>query len=140
MLNGRPESIPWLWLLSPSSSSQHPQRTKVHLHWVWPPPFGQSLASNRSNIISRILTHRVGNLLGKGKAKRAGLAANTSFALTIVYACFARQVQTTSCLPLCSDSDLSSSTMFFVLRHKWAYLFNEDPGKRISTSFLSASC
>ncbi|KAL4068536.1 mate-domain-containing protein [Scleroderma yunnanense] len=51
---------------------------------------------------------RIGNLLGQGKARRAGLVARTSVCMAIAMAGI-------------------WSTLFLVLRNKWAYLFNSDP-------------
>ncbi|KDR72491.1 hypothetical protein GALMADRAFT_252589 [Galerina marginata CBS 339.88] len=51
---------------------------------------------------------RIGNLLGEHKAKRAGVAANTSIVMAFLIACF-------------------SSAMFMIFRHRWAYMFNSDP-------------
>ncbi|KAL6308843.1 mate-domain-containing protein [Sparassis latifolia] len=53
-------------------------------------------------------TVRVGNLLGKGNAKRAGVAANLSIYMSL-------------------GISMVWSTMFLVFRHSWAYLFNDDP-------------
>lgn len=51
---------------------------------------------------------RIGNLLGQGKSRRAGLVANTSLFLAVVMAGV-------------------WSTLFLVFRNKWGYLFNDDP-------------
>ncbi|KAG6860467.1 hypothetical protein C0995_010758 [Termitomyces sp. Mi166 len=51
---------------------------------------------------------RIGNLLGEGNAKRAGIAANISIIMALALS--------TAC-----------STMFIVFKDKWAYLFNGDP-------------
>ncbi|KAG6899440.1 hypothetical protein C0995_005955 [Termitomyces sp. Mi166 len=51
---------------------------------------------------------RIGNLLGEGKAKRAGIASNTSIIMALALSA-------------------ASSTMFVVFKDKWAYLFNSDP-------------
>ncbi|KIM55762.1 hypothetical protein SCLCIDRAFT_30109 [Scleroderma citrinum Foug A] len=51
---------------------------------------------------------RIGNLLGQGKAERAGLVARTSIFMAISMAGI-------------------WSTLFLVFRNKWAYLFNNDP-------------
>ncbi|KAF9459120.1 MATE efflux family protein [Collybia nuda] len=51
---------------------------------------------------------RIGNLLGEGKAQRAGIASNTSILMALVLSA-------------------TSSTMFLVFRNSWAYLFNSDP-------------
>ncbi|CAA7268525.1 unnamed protein product [Cyclocybe aegerita] len=51
---------------------------------------------------------RIGNLLGEQKARRAGVAANTSLVMAFGIAFF-------------------TSTLFLVFRDKWAYLFNDDP-------------
>ncbi|KAF4618730.1 hypothetical protein D9613_010162 [Agrocybe pediades] len=51
---------------------------------------------------------RIGNLLGQGNAKRAAVTSTTSMLLALA-------------IGFCS------STMFFVFRKKWAYIFNDDP-------------
>lgn len=51
----------------------------------------------------------VGNLLGEGKAKRAGVAANTSIVLAVMIASF-------------------WSAMLMIFRQSWAHMFNNDPG------------
>ncbi|KAF9041212.1 multidrug/Oligosaccharidyl-lipid/Polysaccharide flippase [Panaeolus papilionaceus] len=51
---------------------------------------------------------RVGNLLGEGKAKRAGVSAYTSIVMAFAIAFF-------------------TSMMFLIFRHQWAYIFNNDP-------------
>lgn len=51
---------------------------------------------------------RVGNLLGEGKARRAGIVTHASMAIAVAVGCI-------------------WSTMFLVFRTKWAYLFNNDP-------------
>ncbi|KAF8962337.1 mate-domain-containing protein [Flammula alnicola] len=51
---------------------------------------------------------RIGNLLGESKAKRAGVAANTSILMAFLIACI-------------------PSTVFLVFRNSWAYIFNDDP-------------
>lgn len=52
---------------------------------------------------------RIGNLLGEQKAKRAGVAANTSIILAILIA-------------------IIWSLLFLFFRASWAHLFNNDPG------------
>jgi len=51
---------------------------------------------------------RVGNLLGENKAKRAGVAANTSILLAVMIASF-------------------WSAMLLIFRQSWAHMFNNDP-------------
>ncbi|KAG6329298.1 hypothetical protein ID866_9792 [Astraeus odoratus] len=51
---------------------------------------------------------RIGNLLGQGKARRAGLVAHTSLVMAVAMAGI-------------------WSTLFLAFRKKWAYLFNDDP-------------
>ncbi|KAI6010116.1 mate-domain-containing protein, partial [Pisolithus marmoratus] len=51
---------------------------------------------------------RIGNLLGQGKARRAGLVAYTSLFMAVATAGV-------------------WSTLFLVFRNKWGYLFNDDP-------------
>lgn len=53
--------------------------------------------------------HSVGNLLGEGKAHRAGVAANTSIVLAVMIALF-------------------WSALFLIFRKSWARMFNDDPG------------
>jgi Na+-driven multidrug efflux pump len=53
--------------------------------------------------------HSMGNLLGENKAKRAGVAANTSIVLAVMIALF-------------------WSTLFLIFRKSWALMFNNDPG------------
>ncbi|RDB18717.1 hypothetical protein Hypma_014757 [Hypsizygus marmoreus] len=50
---------------------------------------------------------RIGNLLGEGKAQRAGIASNTAIVMALVLSA-------------------ASSAMFMVFRNQWAYLFNND--------------
>ncbi|KAF5380192.1 hypothetical protein D9615_006162 [Tricholomella constricta] len=68
---------------------------------------------------------RIGNLLGEGKAQRAGIASNTSIIMALALSA-------------------ASSTMFLVFRNSWAYLFNNDPGgyrhnlsARVTAEFLN---
>ncbi|KAI9570518.1 mate-domain-containing protein [Boletus coccyginus] len=49
---------------------------------------------------------RIGNLLGQGKARRAGVAAGTSIVLAVAVGCV-------------------FSTIFLVFRHNWSYIFNK---------------
>ncbi|KAF9561399.1 MATE efflux family protein [Agrocybe pediades] len=51
---------------------------------------------------------RIGNLLGEGKGKRAGVTSSTAILLALLIACF-------------------TSTLFLVFRRQWAYMFNDDP-------------
>lgn len=51
---------------------------------------------------------RIGNLLGEGKALRAGISSNTAIVMALALS-------------------VTSSTMFLVFRHSWAYMFNNDP-------------
>ncbi|KAI6104189.1 MATE efflux family protein [Pisolithus sp. B1] len=51
---------------------------------------------------------RIGNLLGQGNSRRAGLVANTSLFMAVATAGV-------------------WSALFLVFRHKWGYLFNDDP-------------
>ncbi|KAF4618732.1 hypothetical protein D9613_010160 [Agrocybe pediades] len=51
---------------------------------------------------------RIGNLLGQGNAKRAAVTSTTAMLLALA-------------IGFCS------STIFFVFRKKWAYIFNYDP-------------
>ncbi|KAH0581706.1 hypothetical protein H2248_011392 [Termitomyces sp. 'cryptogamus'] len=51
---------------------------------------------------------RIGNLLGEGNAKRAGIASYTSIIMAL-------------------GLSAASSTMFIIFKNKWAYLFNNDP-------------
>ncbi|PPR06453.1 hypothetical protein CVT24_002614 [Panaeolus cyanescens] len=51
---------------------------------------------------------RVGNLLGEGKAKRAGVSAKTSIVMAFAIAFF-------------------TSMMFLIFRRQWGYIFNNDP-------------
>ncbi|KAL4073511.1 MATE efflux family protein [Scleroderma citrinum] len=51
---------------------------------------------------------RIGNLLGEGRARRAGVVAPASIAIAVAVGCV-------------------WCTMFLVFRTKWAYLFNDDP-------------
>ncbi|KAI0945255.1 hypothetical protein AcW1_001519 [Taiwanofungus camphoratus] len=51
---------------------------------------------------------RIGNLLGKEKAKRAGVAANVSILMSLAIS-------------------FVWSTMFMIFRKSWAHLFNDDP-------------
>ncbi|KAH0833269.1 MATE efflux family protein [Lanmaoa asiatica] len=51
---------------------------------------------------------RIGNLLGQGNARRAGIAAATSILMAVAIGCV-------------------FSTVLLVFRHKWSYLFNSDP-------------
>lgn len=51
---------------------------------------------------------RIGNLLGQGNSRRAGLVANTSLFMAVATAGI-------------------WSTLFLVFRNKWGYLFNDDP-------------
>ncbi|KAG6831475.1 hypothetical protein H0H92_010384 [Tricholoma furcatifolium] len=51
---------------------------------------------------------RIGNLLGEGKAQRAGIASNTSIIMALALSA-------------------ASSAMFLIFRNTWAYLFNNDP-------------
>ncbi|KAG6915212.1 hypothetical protein DXG01_012683 [Tephrocybe rancida] len=51
---------------------------------------------------------RIGNLLGEGKAHRAGIASNTSIVMALVLSA-------------------ASSAMFLIFRNSWAYMFNDDP-------------
>jgi hypothetical protein len=53
--------------------------------------------------------HSIGNLLGEGKARRAGVVANTSIVLAMLIALF-------------------FSTLFLIFRKSWARMFNDDPG------------
>lgn len=64
----------------------------------------------RPFVLMEATTHSIGNLLGEHKAKRAGVAANTSIVLAIIIALF-------------------WSLLFLVFRSSWAHLFNDDPGK-----------
>ncbi|KIJ61489.1 hypothetical protein HYDPIDRAFT_169720 [Hydnomerulius pinastri MD-312] len=61
-------------------------------------PFALSIAT----------TVRIGNLLGQGNARRAGLAAKTALVMAVGVAGV-------------------WSTLFIVFRKKWAYIFNDDP-------------
>ncbi|KAF4618728.1 hypothetical protein D9613_010164 [Agrocybe pediades] len=51
---------------------------------------------------------RIGNLLGEGNAKRAGVTSTTAMLLALTIG-------------------LLNSTMFVVFRKNWAYIFNDDP-------------
>jgi len=51
----------------------------------------------------------IGNLLGEGKARRAGVVANTSIVLAMMIALF-------------------FSALFLIFRKSWARMFNDDPG------------
>ncbi|THH09581.1 hypothetical protein EW145_g1918 [Phellinidium pouzarii] len=51
---------------------------------------------------------RIGNLLGEANARRAGIAANVSLLVALIFAGF-------------------NSTVFLVFRKSWGYLFNDDP-------------
>ncbi|KAF8554272.1 mate-domain-containing protein [Imleria badia] len=51
---------------------------------------------------------RIGNLLGQGNSRRAGVAAATSVVMAVALGCV-------------------FSTIFLVFRHKWSYIFNSDP-------------
>jgi Na+-driven multidrug efflux pump len=53
--------------------------------------------------------YSIGNLLGEHKAKRAGVAANTSILLGVMIALF-------------------WSTILLIFRKSWARMFNNDPG------------
>ena len=68
----------------------------------------------------------IGNLLGQGKARRAGVVARTSIFMAIAMAGIWRYVLLG--FSECKLSiDLFCSTLFIVFRNKWAYLFNNDP-------------
>ncbi|KAF8135004.1 MATE efflux family protein [Boletus edulis] len=51
---------------------------------------------------------RIGNLLGEGNARRAGVVAATSIVMSVALGCV-------------------FSILFLVFRHKWSYIFNSDP-------------
>ncbi|KAF8558231.1 MATE efflux family protein [Imleria badia] len=51
---------------------------------------------------------RIGNLLGQGNARRAGVVAGTSIVMAVAVSCV-------------------FSIIFLVFRHKWGYIFNDDP-------------
>ncbi|KAF8546284.1 MATE efflux family protein [Imleria badia] len=51
---------------------------------------------------------RIGNLLGEGNARRAGVAAGTSIVMAVVVGCV-------------------FSAILLVFRHQWSYIFNSDP-------------
>jgi len=51
---------------------------------------------------------RIGNLLGEGDARRAKLANNASLLMSLFFSMF-------------------SSSLFVLLRNRWAYIFNDDP-------------
>ncbi|KAG6912399.1 hypothetical protein DXG01_014879, partial [Tephrocybe rancida] len=53
----------------------------------------------------------IGNLLGEGKAHRAGIASNTSIVMALMLSA-------------------ASSAMFLIFRNSWAYMFNDNPGER----------
>ncbi|KAF8553983.1 MATE efflux family protein [Imleria badia] len=58
--------------------------------------------------LSIAISVRIGNLLGEGNARRAGVAAGTSIVMAIVVGCV-------------------FSAILLVFRHQWSYIFNSDP-------------
>ncbi|KAG6876374.1 hypothetical protein C0993_003592 [Termitomyces sp. T159_Od127] len=68
----------------------------------------------------------IGNLLGEGKAKRAGIASSTSIIMALVLSVairFALRLWHKDRRFNCG----TYSTMFIGFKDKWAYLFNSDP-------------
>ena len=68
-----------------------------------------TLCGNESSYLADGMYSSVGNLLGESKAKRAGVAANTSIVLAVMIASF-------------------WSAMLMIFRQSWAHMFNNDPG------------
>ncbi|KAK0489073.1 MATE efflux family protein [Armillaria novae-zelandiae] len=60
---------------------------------------------------------RIGNLLGESKARRAGIASNTSLVMSLIMSSL-----------FC--------TMFLVFRNSWGYLFNDDPAVITQTAAI----
>ncbi|KAK0446870.1 MATE efflux family protein [Armillaria borealis] len=63
---------------------------------------------------------RIGNLLGERKARRAGIASNTSLVMSLI-------MSSLFCM------------MFLVFRNSWGYLFNDDPGRFEAVITLTAA-
>ncbi|SJL03933.1 uncharacterized protein ARMOST_07290 [Armillaria ostoyae] len=60
---------------------------------------------------------RIGNLLGERKARRAGIASNTSLVMSLI-------MSSLFCM------------MFLVFRNSWGYLFNDDPAVITQTAAI----
>ena len=71
---------------------------------------------------------RVGNLLGEGKSRRAGISANTSLVLALAMAGVFRLISFRGNHWSLSHGGCDSAT-FLAFRRSWAYMFNDDPSE-----------
>lgn len=114
--------------LNPYFSFQLRQLSRLHSPLGWPPLFGIVESLLPLLIFPNPSLPSIGNLLGEGKAQRAGIASNTAILMALVLSATSR-LASFSPIWYTFSYCFYLSTMFLVFRSSWGYLFNNDPGQ-----------